>query len=56
MQLGPCPTCGSEELAIEEGPEGWAVECDDCSTRGPTAPTEARAYEAWNNHAKPHLP
>lgn len=54
MHTRPCPFCSSEELAIEGGPEGWAVECGECFARGPTGPTEDIAYELWDRQSKPH--
>ncbi len=55
MNAKPCPVCGLDDLAIEEGPEGWHVTCDECFAEGPAAPTEELAYALWDEMPRPTI-
>lgn len=55
--LKPCPFCGpgTELKAYRHGPDepDCYVQCDGCTTCGPSAKTEPLAEEAWNRRTQP---
>ena len=50
-ELKPCPFCaGAPQLdAVRGVTETWWVECLDCSSGGPSLPSEREAVRAWND-------
>jgi hypothetical protein len=53
-----CPFCQSDKVSpqgyikLSTG-QGFTITCGDCNAEGPSAPTEAEAWAAWD--ARPNL-
>ena len=52
-ELKPCPFCGGTQLTIiSVYGEDCYVNCDACTTCGPSGETREEAIEAWNRRAE----
>ena len=52
-ELKPCPFCGGKDLqVVNVYGEDYYVDCQTCTTCGPSADTYEEAIEAWNRRAE----